>query len=46
MTQVETDSGIISMYLKHLADLLEVEDPNFRESTIIILDGATYHHSE
>ncbi len=45
MTQVTTDSNMMCMYLHHLVALLEEEDPNFRESTVFVIDGAKYHDS-
>ena len=31
--------------MKQLVNALELEDPNFREKTVIQFDGATYHRS-
>ena len=31
------------LYLSHLAEVLEAEDPKFRKKTVFLLDGAKYH---
>ena len=33
------------LFLKQLVNALELEDPNFREKTVLQFDGATYHRS-
>ena len=46
LTQVNTDSGVIMQFLSRLTAILEAEDANFRESTVILMDNASYHRSE
>ena len=46
LTQVNTDSDVMSLYLKELVRLLTAESKNFRTSTLVIADGASYHQSE
>ena len=43
LTQANTNSSIIVLYLKHLAQKLDIERPNWRKNTIILADGASYH---
>ena len=45
MLQSNTDSVNFSMFMRHLAKVLDKKDPNWRESTIITMDGAAYHMS-
>jgi hypothetical protein len=43
LTQVNTNSAIMKMYLSQLASRLDVDRPKWREDSIILLDGAPYH---
>jgi hypothetical protein len=43
LTQVNTDASIMHLYLHHLAQTLDVERPNWRNDTVVLLDGARYH---
>lgn len=45
LTQVNTDSTMISMFLYHLSSKLGALDPHWRKSTVFLLDGAAYHRS-
>ena len=42
LTQVNTDSKIMSLYINSLVKLLDEEDKNWRKDTIILHDGAQY----
>ena len=42
LTQVNTDSKIMSLYINALVKLLDEEDKNWRKDTIILHDGAQY----
>ena len=43
ITQSTTNSRMFKMYLTHLAKSLDKDRPGWREDTILLLDGATYH---
>ena len=45
LTTVNTTSEVVCLFVKQLAALLEIEDPSFRENTVLQFDGATYHRS-
>lgn len=45
LTQVNTDSDVLSMFLVHLARKLTKADPRWKENCFCILDGAAYHRS-
>ena len=45
LTTVNTTSEVVCLFVKQLADALELEDPDFREKTVFQFDGATYHRS-
>ena len=40
LTQVNTDTPIMKMYLSYLAEALDNDRPDWRENTVILLDGA------
>lgn len=42
LTQVNTDSKIMGLYIADLVNLLDKEDKNWRRDTIIMHDGAKY----
>jgi hypothetical protein len=42
LTNVNTDSTIMSLYIRELVKVLSKEDPNWRRSTMITHDGASY----
>ena len=46
ITQSTVDSEIFGAFLQRFAGQLDGEDPNWRETTILVLDGATTHRSE
>jgi len=45
LTQFNTDSDVMLMFLSRLANVLSQEDPNWRENTYWLLDNAPYHRS-
>ena len=45
LTQVNTDSKIMGLYIADLVNLLDKEDKNWRRDTIIMHDGAKYAQS-
>ena len=45
MTQTNTHSDIICLFMRDLMDILDLESPGWKEDTILLLDGARYHTS-
>jgi hypothetical protein len=45
-TQVNTDSKVMSMYIKELVNTLDDEDRNWRHTSIFMHDGAKYAQSK
>jgi len=45
LSDSNTNSATFSLFMKHLADILDIDRPGWRETTIILLDNATYHKS-
>ena len=43
MTQVNTTTQVMKMYLSYLAETLDRDRPDWRSNTVILLDGAQYH---
>ena len=43
LTQVNTESSMMKMYLTQLAGQLDLDRPDWRSNTVILLDGAKYH---
>ena len=46
LTQQNTDSKILGLYIKELVKLLDNEDVNWRDYTILMHDGAKYAQSK
>ena len=46
ITPFNTDSDVMLMFLSRLAVVLTAECANWRDNTILLLDGAPYHKSE
>ena len=46
LTQVNTDSDVFLLFLRKLFDKLTSEDRSWKENTVILIDGASYHHSD
>ena len=45
LTQFNTDSDVMLMFLSRLAELLTKERGNWRQDTYWLLDNASYHRS-
>ena len=43
LTQVNTETSIMKMYLTHLSMQLDRDRPDWRDDTVFLLDGANYH---
>ena len=43
LTQVNTDTQIMKMYLTELAHQLDLDRPAWRTDTVFLMDGANYH---
>ena len=43
LTQVNTESTMMKMYLTQLSYQLDMDRPDWRSNTILLLDGARYH---
>ena len=43
LTQVSTDTAIMKMFLSQLASRLDIDRPQWRKDSVILLDGAPYH---
>ena len=43
---MNTDSDVMKTYLDHLVKLLDTEQPDWRHTHAIIIDGARYHTSQ
>ena len=46
VTQSTVDSEVFVAFLLRLAAILDSEDNDWRSNTIVVLDNASYHHSE
>ena len=46
LSQVNTDSDAMMLFMTHLTRQLDIENADWREKTIFLFDGATYHTSE
>jgi len=46
LTQANTDTNVMLMFLSRLATRLTQLQPNWRDNTVILLDGASYHRSQ
>ena len=45
LTQFNTDSNVMLMFMSRLATVLTAEDKNWRDNTYWLLDNAPYHRS-
>ena len=45
LTQVNTDSKVMGVYINELIKTLNKQDVNWRKSHILLVDGAKYHQS-
>ena len=46
LTQSNSNSGIMQIYFMALVKKLDKLKPSWRDKTIILLDGASYHNSK
>ena len=46
LTQVNSNSGIMQIYFLALVKKLDKIKPDWREKTVVLLDGASYHNSK
>jgi len=46
LSQINTDSDMLMLYMRHLLRRLDEESADWRDNTIFLLDGAKYHTSE
>ena len=46
ISQSNVDSPVFSAFLVRLAAILDFEDPDWRKTTVIVLDNASYHKSD
>ena len=46
LTQVNTDERVFLLFLRKLFDKLSKEERSWKENTIILIDGASYHHTD
>ena len=45
MTQANTDSNVMLVFLQYLMRKLDIESPGWEEETVFLFDGARYHTS-
>ena len=43
LTQANTDSDVMTMFLRYLERQLDLESPGWQEDTTILLDNASWH---
>ena len=46
LTTVNTDSEIMMLFIGWLCKTLARENPQYRQTTVFLLDGASYHRSK
>jgi hypothetical protein len=46
LTMSHTDSDVLCLFLKRLFAKIELERPDFRQNTILLIDGAPYHRGD
>ena len=47
LTYVNTSEDVFQLFVTHLADnLSRAGNPQWREETVLLLDGASYHRSK
>ena len=46
LSQANTDSDTLFLFVYWLVKQLDIETPNWRGDTVFLLDGASYHKSE
>ena len=45
VTHANTDSDVILSFMRRLDIMLSIETPDWKENSIVLLDGAKYHTS-
>ena len=45
LTQCNTDTDVMMMFMSRLASVLSAESSKWRENTVFTMDGAPYHKS-
>ena len=45
LTQTNTNKSVMVTYLNKLVAILAKEEPKFRQNTVLVYDGASYHKS-
>ena len=45
LTQANSNNKTMEIYFYHLVAKLDRERPNWRDDTVLLLDGASYHRS-
>ena len=43
---MNTDSDVFLLFLRRLCDRLTTEDRQWKQNTVVLVDGATYHRSD
>ena len=43
LTQANTDQNVMLIYLQYLVEQMDLERPDWRDDTVLLLDGARYH---
>ena len=46
LTHANTDSDVILSFMRRLEIMLSIETPDWKENSVVLLDGAKYHTSE
>ena len=46
LTQANSNSSIMQIYFMHLVKKLDKLNAGWREKTVVVLDGASYHNSK
>ena len=46
LSQANTDSNMMTLFIKSLVDILSEQDQGFKENTVFMFDNASYHTSQ
>ena len=46
LAQSNSNKQVFGMFLRHLVEKLNSEDPDWRTNSVVIMDGAAYHCAE
>ena len=44
--QSHSNASVFALFIRALSERLNMEDPDWRSNTVLILDGAPYHQAE